>query len=502
MAGMSRLRLPELWFRALFAGLESAVLSWLVAMVPSLVTYVATAAAPGLGDASWQSAAGVAAAWWRTGFGGTFPAGEAGVVSLIPLALPLVTVLLLRGSIRRAGLHTIAESAFAVGGFLALTVVLTIPGEGPGRELLGLVAAGVAGVVTALWGRTLELPARIRLWLDGLPREIGRGFGDGRKLAWWVVGLGAAVVLGGLALSWSSVAEIHSSLGPDSVSSGVMALLQFMYLPNLALWALAWLAGPGFMVGEGTHFASTGVTTEALPAIPVLGALPSPGNEPGWWVALVLVALGALVAWLRSRGSVPPRDWTACGQRVGAAAGTVLAVMLVLAWLAGGSIGPGRMAVLGVSPLVVSLAVSAEVIAGYAAVVLARHALALRNERLAGGGGGVGAGDDGDGAGEGAGDGSGEADDAVGGAGEADGAVGGDGVRAGVSSPGDGLTTARCATPRAPDGAPTAATAAVAPTAATAAVAPTAATAAVAPTAATAAVAPTAATAADTHDGA
>ena len=168
MAGMSRLHLPDGWFRALFAGLESAVLSWLLAVVPGLVTYVATAAAPGLGDASWQRATSVSTAWWRTGFGGTFPAGEGGYFSLIPLGLTFATILLLRGSMRRAGVRTPGEAAFAVVGFLVPAILFTLMGGGPGREVLGLVAVAVCG-------------ARIAASVAGVEPDFRQAFGRGGK---------------------------------------------------------------------------------------------------------------------------------------------------------------------------------------------------------------------------------------------------------------------------------------------------------------------------------
>ena len=66
----------------------------------------------------------------------------------------------------------------------------------------------------------------------------------------------------------------------------MLAVAELAYLPNLVVWALAWLTGAGFAVGAGTHFAPDDVVGGALPAVPMLGALPSAdvvgtGDEPG-----------------------------------------------------------------------------------------------------------------------------------------------------------------------------------------------------------------------------
>jgi hypothetical protein len=51
-------------------------------------------------------------------------------------------------------------------------------------------------------------------------------------------------------------------------------------LPNLAVWALAWLAGPGFQIADGSTITLAGAHPGLMPMIPVLGALPSDGHGP------------------------------------------------------------------------------------------------------------------------------------------------------------------------------------------------------------------------------
>ena len=37
------------------------------------------------------------------------------------------------------------------------------------------------------------------------------------------------------------------------VGGVVAGLAQLALLPNLGVWALAWMAGPGFGIGDGSH---------------------------------------------------------------------------------------------------------------------------------------------------------------------------------------------------------------------------------------------------------
>jgi hypothetical protein len=139
------------------------------------------------------------------------------------------------------------------------------------------------------------------------------------------------------------------------VSAAVlMALVSIAYVPNLAVWGSAWLVGPGFAVGTKTSVAVGGVHLGALPAVPLLAAVPTSAPRMGLLAIAAPVGAGLLAGWLIKRASV---DWT-WGFAAGAIAGAALGV---LAWLSAGPLGPGRMAELGPSALRVGFAVAVEV---------------------------------------------------------------------------------------------------------------------------------------------
>lgn len=141
MAAMN-IDLPRNWLRAVAAGAEAAVLTWLLAVLGALVTYVATAAAPGLGDATWASTAAVGTGWWTLALGGRIPVEE-GTVSLAPLGITLLAAVLLRGAARRMAVDTLAGAAIAAGSFaVAVAALGLVAGRGaaptwPGRSPSG-----------------------------------------------------------------------------------------------------------------------------------------------------------------------------------------------------------------------------------------------------------------------------------------------------------------------------------------------------------------------------
>ncbi|MEO3808847.1 DUF6350 family protein [Sphaerisporangium sp. B11E5] len=177
-----------------------------------------------------------------------------------------------------------------------------------------------------------------------------------------MLGAGLVLVLTALAAGFGQVRELSEFLAPGVVGGVLLLLLQVLYLPNLVIWGLAYLSGPGFMIGTGTLVAPTGVQLGSVPALPVLGALPEPGTTSPALMAVLAVpfvagiAAGVMVA----RMAPTPQFESAplwgfgCGLATGLSAG-------LLAALAGGPLGGARLSSVGPSAFEVALSVTLEV---------------------------------------------------------------------------------------------------------------------------------------------
>jgi hypothetical protein len=163
------------------------------------------------------------------------------------------------------------------------------------------------------------------------------------------------------------------------VGGVVLALAQVTVLPNLALWAVSFLAGTGFSAVEGASATWTGARSSVLPMVPVFGALPEPGAFPGVMplVVLVPVAVGAFVGW-RSLRSVARLSTMRTKLTVTGVAVVVTALTIgLLDALGGGSLGAGRLADIGAPALAMTAALLVEVAIG-AGLVLAWDRWKLR----------------------------------------------------------------------------------------------------------------------------
>ncbi len=162
-----------------------------------------------------------------------------------------------------------------------------------------------------------------------------------------------------LTLNWIEIVKLYQSLqltflGTLTVSSGQLALM-----PNLIAFVNSWLTGVGFSVGQGSLVSPLVTELGPLPAIPMLAALPVSSNSFG--VVFILVPLlAAFLATLLVKSHTEELRFnyastTSAAISLGLAIGLVAAVeMWILADFASGSIGPGRMTLIGTNPWIVA----------------------------------------------------------------------------------------------------------------------------------------------------
>ncbi|HEY0185918.1 MAG TPA: DUF6350 family protein [Cellulomonas sp.] len=363
------------WVGGMLAGLQGALLSLLVVVLPAVAVYVATSATPTAQGVPWTEALRVAGGLWLLGHG--VPLTAAPSVTLVPLGLTALALFGCYASARRSGYAT--RSALA-SGVTAYVGVLVVVGLFSGVPLLHLGVGVLGGAVVAVLGlgtgllrrpeaprlRDLVAPVRARL-----PESVYRGTLAGVAALSTLVLVAALLTAVWVVTGRTTISEVVAGLGLDAVGGAVLAVGELAYLPTLVLWALSWLVGPGFQVGTDTSFAVDGVTAGALPAVPLLGALPAPDVAGGVLrvvpVVTVLVGLGVAAVLRRRLATTRARDPFVAAVVMALVAGLGAGV---LGALARGGVGPGRMEQLGPAPVMVALAVAAGVGLGALLVLL------------------------------------------------------------------------------------------------------------------------------------
>ncbi|GAA1983696.1 cell division protein PerM [Microbacterium pumilum] len=415
------------------------------------------------GGADWGALWPASAAIWQFGnlvpLAVTIPAdyiAAAGIdpdaasftLSLAPLAFASFTVIFAaRSGVRASRADAWATGVVASSSVFAIlaTIVALTSANGVAAvtvwqavllpTLVFALPAVVAAVVTE-WreagsGAVSRLRDRVEAaphgWAEA-PGLIARG---GAVVVAGLAGLGALLVTVALVLRGGEIVALYEAAHVDVLGAIVITLAQLAYLPTLVVWGIAFVAGPGFAVGEGTSVSPAGTQAGVVPGIPLLGIVPD--STTPWLLLLALgpIALGALAGWIaRSRltGVGAPRDrkpgpadvvaastdGAADPSRTSALAGLLAASATVvesepeaapdperrgpaapsddpigarvvvalgiavvsavgaalLAAVASGSLGPGRLATMGPTPGPVALAVGLEVVLGAAILLL------------------------------------------------------------------------------------------------------------------------------------
>jgi hypothetical protein len=359
---------------AAFATLWAALLSYL----PVAVAMGFARSFEGAGGILGSARVGLGA--WLLGHG--VPLGTTvGPVGLTPLLLTLLAV----WRLNRAGVHvTRAVGARNSGSIIAaVTVAFAI---GIGYALLGVLAAyaastpgmtvamsraggtfGVIGFLAALFG-ALRSTGAVAVPARRTPRALRHGLRTGVVAALFVLAAGAGFTGLSVAVGGGQAAEMIGAYRTGVVGQAGITLVSLAYGANAAVWATSYLLGPGFLLGVGTTVRLTEVDLGPLPTLPLLAGLPEgPVGATGAGLLAFPVMAGMAAGWMLTRGLSRGREGAPrAAARTGtdpdapgwagllgaaALAGPVAGALLgLLAWVSGGSLGSGRLEQIGPVP--------------------------------------------------------------------------------------------------------------------------------------------------------
>lgn len=174
-----------------------------------------------------------------------------------------------------------------------------------------------------------------------------------------LIGVSAVFVAVMLAVNWIQVIRLYEGLQVSFLGGVMITAGQMAVLPNLVVMGASWFTGVGFQLGAGSLISPVATVVGPLPALPVTSALPI-GELSFGMIALIVPLVGAFVATVLIRRHADAirfefaSAWSAA-ITLGISIALVAAVeMGLLALLASGGIGPARLQVVGVNPLLVA----------------------------------------------------------------------------------------------------------------------------------------------------
>lgn len=360
--------------RALPLGAAAAGASFGVILLVTLLGWAI--ASPG--TSAGTSAAGVVGAacgfWFLAS--GAHLATDVGPVGIAPLLLTALLYLTSRYAVRRATASGPAWAPAAVrflAGYLAAGLVIYLVGLATGSRpwfvaplwALGppLLAVGVDG-----WGRMKagEEIGRVGEFAERVPIWVDRAMRPARDGALVLLALGGVLVAGSLLARFGTFTALYAAVGGGGLAALAFTLAQLCVLPNMAVWAVAWLAGPGFTVGEGSSVSLGGSQPGLMPAVPVLAAIPAEGSYPGWLVVVLLIPVG-IGFWIGircSRSLARLTHWTTKLSSAVTAVILTAGLIALAAWLGSGPMGSSRLSYAGPSAFGLFVALAVEMMIG------------------------------------------------------------------------------------------------------------------------------------------
>jgi len=360
------------WASGVLAAVQAVVLSLAVAVVPAVAVFVVTSADPANAGVAWSRSVQIGAGLWLLAHG--TPLGS---VSLVPLGLTAIAWYTCYASARRS-LRPVPQAFLAaLGTYVVLVAAVALADPMTARQVvraaLGALLVGALGLGMGLLrrGDADQVRRRIRRPWSRLPDWLRAGVLGGVVAAGALVVLAALTTAGWVLAGRSQVIDVARGLGLDTIGGLVLAVVELGWVPNLVAWAGSWLAGPGFAVGAGSHFGPDAVVAGPLPAVPLLGALPTDvlAGGPSRLAPALLVVGGLAAGAVVHRRLIAERAWepAAAAGSAGLVAGLLVAVGV---GAAGGSIGTGRMAAVGAAAWAVAGLVTLATALGAAAVAL------------------------------------------------------------------------------------------------------------------------------------
>jgi hypothetical protein len=220
------------------------------------------------------------------------PAAVEGYLSYLPLGGLLFPFLAIRSSFSRIverldndnHLINIARVHFTVIYCLIAELLIFVSKTDSIRPVWYL---GIAILIPSVYLITLTVGKKVTLT---------QPVNFGTRIVALLLAISALFLTFSLFLHLSTVQDLITVLRPGIFGGLLLLLINIIYLPNAAVSAMAYLSGTGFGVGANTLISPLEHTVVQIPALPILGALPSTEHPQFLFSIFFFVMAGALLA--------------------------------------------------------------------------------------------------------------------------------------------------------------------------------------------------------------
>lgn len=279
------------------------------------------------------------------------PANAAGLLSYLPLGALVIPVLVVRNGVARLFDRLDGNQSL----FTAARALYAILYTGIGT--LFAFFSSTSGVMPKWYLAPVFLLPLTVLGAASVGRRLifGQALLYSTRILSLLLGISSLVFGAQIFINLATVENLTVILEPGIIGGLLLLLLNILYIPNAVIATLSYFSGAGFAIGTGSIISPLSYHLNSIPAIPLLGALPSSTSHYALFGILVIVLAGALLAsWTMSLST----------KVLIQSLFTSMIITALLAYVGSGALITEAMSAMGVSPWKFTLALSGELIVG------------------------------------------------------------------------------------------------------------------------------------------
>ena len=273
------------------------------------------------------------------------PANQAGFLSYLPLGALIFPIIAIRSCFTRAKNRLELDDQ-------SLKLM---------RSIFSLIYAGIATLLA--WGSStsavrpvlyyVPLTTIPLVWLATIRAGEKRSVGINLALRLLAIALGISSLVLGISLAFhlTTIQNLVVVLQPGWLGGVLLLIFNLLYLPNAIVATLSYLVGTGFAIGAHTLVAPLSHRILEIPALPLLGALPT-GRHPLVLLSGIAIVAGGIFLFRKSISAGPKSLLLAFVCLVSSVA--------LIAYLSSGALLTHAMGSVGVSIWQITLAIALE----------------------------------------------------------------------------------------------------------------------------------------------
>ncbi|MGI9227096.1 MAG: cell division protein PerM [Candidatus Nanopelagicaceae bacterium] len=300
------------------------------------------------------------------------PAGAAGFLSYLPLGGLLFPFMAIRSSFSRIVERLDRDTNLINVSRLHFTIIYTLIAElvifaSKTDSIKPVWYSAIAILIPGVYLTTLTVGKKVTLTQ---PVNLGT------RIVALLLAISAIFLSISLFINLSTVKDLITVLRPGIIGGLLLLVINIVYLPNAAVATMAYLSGTGFGVGTNTLVSPLEHTVVQIPALPILGALPSTEHPQFLFSIFFFVMAGALLAsWnIASKSKVLLQSYFVS-----------IITIFILTYFASGSLLTNEMSTVGPSLWKFPLSVAIEMGLGIVmAIFIPRISLPTRKSRING----------------------------------------------------------------------------------------------------------------------